>query len=131
MGLCAFVMAFAPRPIIAAFLDVDAPANADVVALAASFLFVAAIFQLFDAAQSVGAGMLRGLHDTRWPMLIALVGYWMICLPLGAWLAFPAGLGGLGVWIGFVVALALVAAAVVGRWIVLTRPSPAGEPVSP
>lgn len=122
MGLCALVMALAPRPIIAVFLDVEAPANAEVVTLAARFLFVAAIFQLFDAAQSVGAGMLRGLHDARWPMVIALIGYWGICLPLGAWLALARGWGGVGVWYGFVVALALVAAAMVGRWMVLTAP---------
>ena len=55
----------------------DVPANAAVIALAVSFLRVAAAFQLVDGAQVIGAGMLRGLHDTRWPLLFALVGYWV------------------------------------------------------
>ncbi len=51
----------------------DVPANAAVIALAVSFLKVAAAFQLVDGAQVIGAGMLRGLHDTRWPLIFALV----------------------------------------------------------
>ncbi len=57
------------------FLD-DVPANATVIALAVSFLKVAAAFQLVDGAQVIGAGMLRGRHDTRWPLIFALIGYW-------------------------------------------------------
>ena len=55
-----------------------------------SFLPVAAVFQIVDGAQVVGAGMLRGLHDTRVPMLFALVGYWVVGLGIGVWLAFAA-----------------------------------------
>ena len=66
------------------------PANAVVIALAVSFLRVAAAFQLVDGAQVIGAGMLRGLHDTRWPLIFALVGYWVVGLGIGAWLAFAA-----------------------------------------
>ena len=62
--------------------------------LAVSFLAVAAIFQIVDGAQVVGAGMLRGLHDTRVPMLFALLGYWVVGLGVGVWLAFCARLGG-------------------------------------
>lgn len=116
MTLCGAVMAFAPRAMVALFLDPDAPANAEVVRLASQFLMIAALFQILDASQSVGAGMLRGLHDTRWPMIFMLVGHWGVGLPLGAWLAFRQGLGGLGVWIGFAVALFLVASLVIERW---------------
>ena len=54
------------------------------IALAVSFLKVAAAFQLVDGAQVIGAGMLRGLHDTRWPLIFAFVGYWGIGLGIGA-----------------------------------------------
>ena len=78
----------------------DDPKNALVVDLARSFLLLAAIFQLADGAQAVGAGMLRGLQDTRVPMLYAAFGYWGIGLPLGAILAFGTSLRGVGIWIG-------------------------------
>ena len=65
-----------PRELVGLFLD-DSSANARVIELAVTFLTVAAIFQIFDGSQVVAAGMLRGLHDTRVPMLFALFGYWV------------------------------------------------------
>ena len=76
-----------PRQLVTLFLA-DVPANAEVIALAVSFLQVAAAFQLVDGAQVIGAGMLRGLHDTRWPLFFALFGYWGVGLGVGSWLAF-------------------------------------------
>ena len=64
-----------PRPLVTLFLETFRPMRA-VIALAVSFLRVAAAFQLVDGAQVIGAGMLRGLHDTRWPLIFALFGYW-------------------------------------------------------
>jgi MATE family multidrug resistance protein len=61
--------------------------------------------------------MLRGLHDARTPMLIALAGYWGIGLPLGVLLAFPMGLGGIGIWIGLATGLATVAVLMIRRWL--------------
>jgi MATE family multidrug resistance protein len=130
MGLTALAMILAPRALIGAFIDLAEPANAEVGRLAGGFLICAAAFQLFDGAQAVGSGMLRGLHDTRWPMLYALFGYWLVCLPIGLILAFPLGLGGLGVWIGFVVALALVAGLMLARWSRLTRTDAALDAVA-
>src|SRR4029079_8875551 len=89
MATMALVMWGIPRQLITLFLE-DAPANAVVIGLAVSFLRVAAAFQLFDGAQVSGAGRLRGLHDTRWPVLFALVGYWVVGLGIGSWLAFAA-----------------------------------------
>jgi MATE family multidrug resistance protein len=97
------------------------PANATVIALAISFLRVAAAFQLADGAQVVGAGMLRGLHDTKWPLLFALAGYWVFGLGIGAWLAFAADWQGLGIWIGLASGLAAVAALMIGRWLMRDR----------
>ena len=116
MALAALAMSLAPRALASLFLDPASPENAAALDLAAGFLVVAAMFQVFDGAQAVGAGMLRGLHDTRAPMLIALFGYWAIGFPLALVLAFPLGWGGMGVWVGLAIGLAFVAAAIVRRW---------------
>jgi MATE family multidrug resistance protein len=121
MGLTACVMLFAPRLLIGAFLDLSLPENEAVIALAITFLMFAALFQIVDGAQAVAIGMLRGLHDTRVPMIFAAIGYWGIGLPLGALLAFPLGFNGSGIWIGLAAGLAVVAALLTGRWIMRER----------
>ena len=115
MAAMAIVIWAVPRPLVTLFLE-ETPANAQVIALAVSFLGIAAIFQIVDGAQVVGAGMLRGLHDTRVPMLFALVGYWAIGIGVGAWLAFRAGWDGVGIWTGLATGLAVVAALMIMRW---------------
>jgi MATE family multidrug resistance protein len=116
MGTMALGMWIFPRELVTLFLD-DVPANATVIALAVSFLKVAAAFQLVDGAQVIGAGMLRGLHDTRWPLIFALIGYWGVGLGIGAWLAFAADWKGVGIWIGLASGLAAVAALMLVRWV--------------
>ena len=120
MGTMAFVMWSIPRPLITLFLK-DVPANAQTIALAVSFLNVAAAFQLVDGAQVIGAGMLRGLHDTRWPLLFALVGYWVVGLGIGAWLAFGRDWKGVGIWVGLASGLAAVAVLMLARWVLRDR----------
>jgi MATE family multidrug resistance protein len=105
-----------PRLFISAYIDVDAVENARVVPLAIQYLAVAAAFQLFDGAQAVGGGLLRGLQDTRVPMFIALFGYWVIGFGTSVLLAFRFDLAGLGVWIGLAVGLAAVTALFLWRW---------------
>lgn len=112
----ALMMMTIPRPLISLYLDLSNPANAQVIAFATTFLFCAAIFQLGDGAQAVGSGMLRGLRDTRVPMLIAGIGYCVIGLPLGLSLAFLTPLRGVGIWIGLATGLTLVALAMMWRW---------------
>ena len=80
-------------------------------------MLVAAAFQLFDGVQVVAAGALRGLQDTRMPMLIALFGYWVPGLGTAVWLGFFTPLKGTGVWIGLAVGLVVVAALLTWRWI--------------
>jgi MATE family multidrug resistance protein len=80
-----------------------------VIALASVLIPIAGVFQVFDGAQAVGAGILRGIGDTRVPLGAMLVGYWVIGVPVSAWLAFSVGLGAAGLWWGFVVSLAAVA----------------------
>jgi MATE family multidrug resistance protein len=120
MGAMALVMWGFPRRLITLFLE-DVPANAVVIGLAISFLRVAAAFQLVDGAQVIGAGMLRGLHDTRWPLVFALVGYWVVGLGIGAWLAFAEDWKGVGIWVGLASGLAAVAVLMLARWILRDR----------
>jgi MATE family multidrug resistance protein len=96
--------------------------NADVIALAAVFLKVAAAFQVFDALQVVGALSLRGLKDARAPMIIAAGAYWLVGAPVCFALGFGLHMRGLGVWIGMAVGLAAAAIAMVARFQQLTRP---------
>ena len=117
MAMTAIAMITVPRLLIMGFIDISDPANAPVVAKAITFLSVAAVFQLADGAQAVGSGMLRGLRDTRVPMLYAAIGYWAVGLPLGAGLAFWGGFAGVGIWIGLATGLAVVGALLIGRWI--------------
>jgi MATE family multidrug resistance protein len=124
----AAVFWFSPEPLIAAFLDHDAPENAAPFALAASFLAVGALFQLADGTQAIAAGALRGVSDTTRPMAIALAGYWAVGVPLG-WLAgFPLGFEGVGIWAGLVAGLTATGAVLTLRFARLTRPSEAGCP---
>jgi MATE family multidrug resistance protein len=116
MGTMAIGMWVVPRPLVTLFLA-DIPANAAVITLAISFLRVAAAFQLVDGAQVIGAGMLRGLHDTRWPLLFALFGYWIVGLGIGSWLAFAQDWNGVGIWIGLASGLAAVAVMMLIRWV--------------
>lgn len=117
MAMTAVLMVVAPKALIFAFIDTDAPQNLPVVELAVTFLALAALFQIVDGAQAVGAGMLRGLQDTTVPMVYAALGYWGVGLPLGVLLAFPLGYQGVGIWIGLSVGLAVVAVLLMMRWL--------------
>lgn len=124
MALSALIMISVPHLLIGFFIDVHAVANAEVVAIAATFLVFAALFQIVDGAQAVGAGMLRGLHDTGVPMVIAGIGYWGVGMPLGALLAFHYGWAGAGIWIGLSAGLAVVAVLLLWRWMKRDRLAP-------
>jgi MATE family multidrug resistance protein len=90
--------------------------NPVVIKAASSLLSVAAFFQLFDGLQAVATGALRGLGDTRTPMIWIGVLYWLVGLPLGAYLGLRLGWGAKGLWIGLCVALVLIGCALVYTW---------------
>jgi MATE family multidrug resistance protein len=105
------------EPLVGVFLSLADPANRPVIDLAVAYLLYAGLFQLVDSAQAAAAGMLRGLGDTRVPMVFAGFGYWIVGLPLAIFLAFPVGLAGSGVWIALAISLAIVAGLMTRRWV--------------
>jgi MATE family multidrug resistance protein len=110
MAASAIVIWTVPGVIVSAYVAVGNPANAALVAFALRFLAFAALFQIADGVQVVAAGALRGYEDTTVPMLLAGLGYWLIGFAGGWTLAFPLGLGPVGMWWGFVIGLVTVAA---------------------
>jgi len=100
-----------PRALIAAFTI-----DPGVLAIGVSLLFVGAVFQLFDGLQGVATGVLRGLGDTRTPLLWNLAGHWFIGLPLGYTLCFWAGLGAVGLWWGLSAGLMICGVALLIVW---------------
>lgn len=109
MAVMALVLLYAPGSIVALYLDRANPANDEAVAIAMQLLFVAALFQVFDGAQGVAAGALRGLRDTSVPLVIAVIGYWGVGFTSSWILAFPLGFGAAGLWWGLALGLAAVA----------------------
>jgi len=96
-----------PEPMIGIFLDPDEPLRADILVVGSSLLAVAALFQFADAAQVMTLGLLRGVQDTRVPMVIAAISYWGVGVPISYVMGVRWGWGGEGVWMGLVLGLAL------------------------
>ncbi len=112
----AAIMWFAPHLVLSIYVDVNAPKNAAMVGFAVQFLVLAAIFQLVDAAQAVAAGNLRGLQDTRIPMVLAVLSYWAVGFSVAIGLAFYTPLQGVGVWVGLAAGLLVAAILLTWRW---------------
>ena len=110
MSVFALVFVFGGRAIAAGFVEDPA-----VIALSAQLLLLAAVFQVFDGVQIVSIGALRGLEDTRVPMLLCIVSYWLVVFPVSYIAAFVIGWGAWGVWLGFVVGLGFAAAVLFAR----------------
>jgi len=117
VALCAMVVYIgAGEMIVGAFLHPDDPERAIIVPLGATFLMVAALFQLADGGQAMAMGLLRGIRDTKMPLVIAAVSYWLIGIPLSYALAFIAGFEGVGLWFGLVAGLSVAAIALLVRF---------------
>lgn len=113
----AVVMVLIPETLIRLFLDQNNPQLGQVLVYAAPLLFMAALFQVGDALQAIGAGALRGLSDTKIPLLYAAISYWPIGVVAAYILAFPLGYGGAGVWAGLAIGLAVAAVLLVSRFL--------------
>lgn len=112
---CAAVFMLFRRRFSAAFTD-----EAAVVRLAATLLFLAALFQISDSVQAVAAGLLRGIKDVKIPTVLITVAYWIIGLPAGYLLAFHFKFGAVGMWLGFIVGLTFSAVFLSIRFLKLT-----------
>ncbi|MBE7382979.1 MAG: MATE family efflux transporter [Leptolyngbya sp. SIO1E4] len=119
MFMAAIIFLTLPEPIISVYLDVNDPINQDVLQIGVTLLTVAGFGQVVDGIQRTANGVLQGLQDTRVPMLLGIFAYWCIGLLLGYWLGFHTPLGGVGIWIGSYVGLAVAAAAYIWRFRVL------------
>ncbi|HEY4304778.1 MAG TPA: MATE family efflux transporter [Gemmatimonadaceae bacterium] len=104
MALTAFAFLGAPVLLARAFTNDGA-----VIDVAAALIPIAGFFQVFDGGQAVGAGVLRGAGDTTAPLVVMLTGYWLLGVPISAYLGFRTSLGASGLWWGFVISLAAVA----------------------
>ncbi|HEX4007258.1 MAG TPA: MATE family efflux transporter [Acidobacteriaceae bacterium] len=112
MACMALLLITFPRPILRIWTS-----DGQVLALGAHILAIVAGFQIFDGIQSVSTGALRGLGETRFPMLMNLTGYWILGLPLGALLCFVFHWGLSGLWLGLTLALIVIALLLCVRWL--------------
>jgi len=122
MTCTALVFWFLPAPLIRPFLD-GSPQSLQVLALATGYLAIAAVFQIVDGLQVTAAHALRGLQDTRVPLLIAAFGFWLLAFPTAVVLGLFTPLEGEGVWLALALGLATAALLLIRRFLRLTRPA--------
>lgn len=106
VGFMALAMLVGPKSVLAVFIDVHDPRNTEVVAVAQSFLLIAAIFQVFEGLQAVLARLLRGLEETKTAFLVSIVGYWIFGVIGGGVCMAVLDLGGAGIWVSLTTGLA-------------------------
>lgn len=123
----ASVMAFMPGLVVGLYTD-----EPSVAALAVWFLMFAAVFQIADCVQATAVGALRGVKDTRLPMIITVAAYWGVGAPLAAYLGFATSLGPSGIWVGFIGGLVAAAAGLSWRFLhhapMAVRPAASARP---
>jgi len=112
--LAAMIFMLFPVPLISMYLDKANPDAQLIITYGTPLLIVAAAFQLVDTLQVVGAGLLRGMKDTKVPMYIAMLSYWVVGVPAAYIFGFTMEFGGQGIWSGL--ALGLAVAAVLMNW---------------
>ena len=121
MSMTCILFLVLPETLVSIFLDRRDPDNATALSLAAGYLAIAGIFQLADGAQVVAAHALRGLSDTKIPMVLAIIGYWAVGLPTAYWLGFAADWRGSGIWLGLAAGLGFCAVVLVARFAMRER----------
>ncbi len=111
MSCSAIVFLAIPLPILRVYTD-----NLSVLQTGASLLAIAAAFQLFDGIQTVATGALRGVGNTRTPMIVNFAGYWLFGLPIGYFLCFHSHYGVMGLWWGLTLALIVISVVLLAAW---------------
>ncbi len=115
---CALVFALFRQQLPRFFND-----NPEVLSLASYLLLFAAIFQISDSTQAIGAGLLRGIKDVKLPTLFVGVAYWVVGIPLGYYFAFHLKWGASGMWLGFIAGLSFASLFLIGRFLKMARGS--------
>jgi len=105
-----------PELMLGLFLGPEDPDRWAVIAIGTGLLAAAALFQLVDAGQVMALGLLRGVQDTRVPMIMAAISYWGVGVPASYVLGFPLGLEGVGIWLGLAIGLACAAMVMLARF---------------
>jgi MATE family multidrug resistance protein len=123
IGTCVIIMTFSalmmiaiPFQLVSIYTD-----QVDLIELASSLLFFAALFQFSDGLQVSSSGALRGLKDTKVPMVVTAVSYWLVGFPIGYYLAEYQEYGVNGYWIGMIFGLSTAAILLLRRWVVFSR----------
>jgi len=106
----------AGRWIVSAFIGADNPQTSEILALGVVLMGLAGLFQLVDAAQVMALGFLRGVQDTRRPMVLAAISYWGVGIPASLGLGFGLEMGPVGIWLGLVVGLAVASVLLMARF---------------
>ncbi len=121
MSMTAAMLITIPATIAGLYITAADPTRDEVIALAVRLLTIAALFQVFDGAQTIAAGALRGLKDTRLPAIAAAIGYWGIGFTIAWLLGIRLGLGAAGIWWGLAAGLFAVAILLSARFWRLSR----------
>ncbi|WP_323784904.1 MATE family efflux transporter [Thalassovita sp.] len=108
-GLSLIVFLAVPETLMGLFLSPDEPQRDAVIALGVGLLAAAGLFQVSDAAQVMTIGLLRGVQDSKVPMILAAISYWCIGMPVSYVFGFVLGWGGVGIWVGLALGLAVAA----------------------
>jgi MATE family multidrug resistance protein len=98
-----------PQAIVSLYIDIDDPANGEILALALPMLTIATVSQIPDVVQKITYGVLQGMQDTRVPILLSIPSFWGVGLTTGYILGFPLGWGGTGLWLGHFGGMAIAA----------------------
>ncbi len=121
MAITATLLILFPNGVLSLYLDLSIPANQALVPIATSMLIVAALAQILDGIQTTAAGALRGLQDTKVPMVLSFVGFWIVGLASGIGLGFGLGWGGVGLWMGQSIGIAMASLLFVRRFFMLIK----------
>jgi len=95
--------------------------NVEVLKMAGMLIIFAAIFQISDSTQAIGAGLLRGIKDVKYPTVMIAIAYWVVGLPAGYVLAFPLKMGASGIWLGLIIGLTLASLFLLSRFLKMSK----------
>ena len=95
--------------------------NAEVLKMAGLLILFAAVFQISDSTQAIGAGLLRGIKDVKYPTIMIAIAYWVVGLPVGYVLAFTFNMGASGIWLGLITGLTLASIFLISRFLKMSK----------